>query len=61
MNRVTRWWGPTLSLPVERDSILDQFVSADRYKSTNGVIAIGGVTVLLYHYDCFLICFVEKN
>lgn len=61
MNRVTRRWGPTLSLPVERDSILDQFVSADQYKSTNGVIAIGGVTVLQYHYNCFLICFVEEN
>lgn len=47
MNGVTRWQGPTLSLPVERDSILDQPVSTDQYISTNGVIAIEGVTVLL--------------
>lgn len=61
MNGVTRWRGPTLSLPVERDSILDQPVSTNQYISTNGVIAIEGVTVLLQHYNCFLIFFVEKN
>lgn len=51
MSAATRWRSLTLSLPVERDSILDQCVSADQYPLTNGVIAIEGVTGLLLHYN----------
>ncbi len=47
MNGVTRWRGPTLSLPTERDSILDQSDSTDQYISTNIAFAIEGATVLL--------------
>lgn len=49
MSAATRWRSLTLSLPIERDSMLDQSVSADQYPLTNGVIAIEGVTVLLPH------------
>lgn len=52
VNAATRWRSVTLSLPVERDSILDQSVSADQYQSTNGGIAIEGVIVLLSHFNC---------
>lgn len=61
MNAVTRWRGPTLSLPVERDSILDQSVSTDQYKSKIDVIAIEGVTLLLLHFNLFCNIFVEKQ
>lgn len=50
----TRWRSPTLSLPIERDSVLDQSVSSYQYKSMNGVIAIEGVAVLLLHSNRFV-------
>lgn len=54
MNAATRWCSLPLSLPIERDSILDQSISTDQQKSISGVIAIEGVTVLLLHYNCFV-------
>lgn len=54
MYAATRWRSWTLSLCVERDSILDQSESTDQQKSMRGVIAIEGVTVLLLQYNCFI-------